>query len=376
MTAVAYTPLLASLNKRQYPVTQDQLNSLVLSTGVVTFSSLTQALAPYLLTSSLGGSLAPYVLTSTLVATLATYAALSGTNVFTGKEQFKDMPWADVMAYGATGNGSTDDTAAIQAAIDHMNGVYVGGFVFIPPGNYVTSSLGLTVKGGVILMGSGQKVSFINGTNHDATVLHFDGSCAYAGIRDVIVGGYLNSLAINNAVNVANGVVVNMRDSEIVGGAYAIGQGGVDGRIFNVFAMGYQGAVFTTGGNFYTDCKFDDPGGFNPVCAMNFSSYYAGSVVVEDQVTTTDMSGNQTSIIINDPAQKRRIKFIGCIISGGISVLNHGWTLLNGCELGVENKYTLTSTNPVTFVGCYQQGSGNVTLAGANVIKAGNFQIV
>lgn len=43
--------------------------------------------------------------------------------------------------HGATGNGSTDDTAAIQAAIDAVKST--GGIVYIPPGTYMISRLNL-----------------------------------------------------------------------------------------------------------------------------------------------------------------------------------------------------------------------------------------
>ncbi len=48
----------------------------------------------------------------------------------------------NVKAYGANGNGTTDDTAAIQAAITAA--VVTGGTVFFPPGTYdITSTLGV-----------------------------------------------------------------------------------------------------------------------------------------------------------------------------------------------------------------------------------------
>ena len=44
----------------------------------------------------------------------------------------------NVREYGAVGDGTTDDTAAIQSAIDAA--VAVGGTVYIPPGIYHTTA--------------------------------------------------------------------------------------------------------------------------------------------------------------------------------------------------------------------------------------------
>lgn len=57
----------------------------------------------------------------------------------------------DVTAYGATGNGSTDDTASIKSAITDAEAV--GGVVFFPPGVYCVSDSG----------GSGDALFFGNG---------------------------------------------------------------------------------------------------------------------------------------------------------------------------------------------------------------------
>lgn len=82
--------------------------------------------------------------------TKATYSMLDGAVV-------------NVFDYGATGDGVTDDTAAIQAAIDYLN-PYVysspmnyqqgGGVVFLPRGNYLVSST-IRIPNNVILVGTG-----------------------------------------------------------------------------------------------------------------------------------------------------------------------------------------------------------------------------
>jgi len=46
--------------------------------------------------------------------------------------------WENVKDHGATGNGTTDDTVAIQAALDTVK--LGGGTVVFPPGNYLISS--------------------------------------------------------------------------------------------------------------------------------------------------------------------------------------------------------------------------------------------
>lgn len=85
-------------------------------------------------------------------------AALSGAT-FSGPVQavegrFVLFPTADVRAFGATGNGSTDDTAAIQTAINAVAGYTGGGTVLIPAGRYRFSSE-IVVPNGVDLWGGG-----------------------------------------------------------------------------------------------------------------------------------------------------------------------------------------------------------------------------
>ena len=67
--------------------------------------------------------------------------------------RFSDV--ANVKDFGAVGNGTTNDTAAIQAAINSLNG---SGEVFFPPGKYYLGS-SLTVKANVFLRGAAHNVS-------------------------------------------------------------------------------------------------------------------------------------------------------------------------------------------------------------------------
>ncbi len=72
-----------------------------------------------------------------------------------------------VIDFGATGDGSTNDTAAVQAAIDYAEAAG-GGVVYFPQGTYLISST-LTIDGhGVSLLGAGEGMNY--GTVESVTV--------------------------------------------------------------------------------------------------------------------------------------------------------------------------------------------------------------
>lgn len=48
-----------------------------------------------------------------------------------------NVPWFNVSTYGATGNGTNDDTQAFQQAVSAATALPTGGVVFVPPGKYV-----------------------------------------------------------------------------------------------------------------------------------------------------------------------------------------------------------------------------------------------
>lgn len=71
--------------------------------------------------------------------------------------------------FGAVGDGVTDDTTAILAAIDSATS---GGIVFFPPGTYQVTTLSMS-PASVTLMGCGPTSSIIRGTDANVSLLSF-----------------------------------------------------------------------------------------------------------------------------------------------------------------------------------------------------------
>lgn len=97
------------------------------------------------------------------------------TNLLASGMSAKLNPWSTVEAYGAVGNGSTNDSAAFQAAIDSLG--TTGGTVKLGRGKYVIDST-ITIKKGVTLEGvhewpgaQGTGFTGINYTNQGGTIL-------------------------------------------------------------------------------------------------------------------------------------------------------------------------------------------------------------
>jgi len=93
---------------------------------------------------------------------------LTATDVGGGAVEIKsNLGWFNVLDYGAIGNGTTDDTAAINSAIaaatPTINGVY-GGIVYFPKGTYLVSST-ISIPNGVCLKGEGPPTTIIKAAN-------------------------------------------------------------------------------------------------------------------------------------------------------------------------------------------------------------------
>ena len=103
---------------------------------------------------------------------------------------------ANVFDYGAKGDGATDDTVAIQSAIDDVIATSNLGGVFFPPGNFQVSLTGLTVVAAANfrMLGAGETVSKIQFIAEDQggvsrTLLALSGGCSFVEITGLDLDG-------------------------------------------------------------------------------------------------------------------------------------------------------------------------------------------
>ncbi|MDD4985702.1 MAG: glycosyl hydrolase family 28-related protein, partial [Dehalococcoidales bacterium] len=167
-------------------------------------------------------------------------------------------PWIDVRAFGATGDGVTDDTAAIAAALDSLG--TDGGTVYFPEGIYLVTELNVS-KSSVILKGMGRGTSGGSTTEIRATtgaiasMPYITGN--YVTVRDM----QFNGNGISEQFNLA--------------GSYC--------NVDNIYSSGYTHYNFYGGG-----------GNLHTISNSNFYSGAARTSVNVTQFLNNYFNGNGT----------------------------------------------------------------------------------
>ncbi|HEU5158143.1 MAG TPA: glycosyl hydrolase family 28-related protein [Streptosporangiaceae bacterium] len=101
----------------------------------------------------------------------------------------------DVKAYGAAGDGITDDTAAIQAAIDAAVAAG-GGVIYFPPGTYEISEA-IALASDLVLQGAGMNVSVIEQTSTGEHGL-YGADVDRVMVRDLRISGPADGLSMGS----------------------------------------------------------------------------------------------------------------------------------------------------------------------------------
>lgn len=108
------------------------------------------------------------------------------------------IPFFNVKDYGATGNGTSDDTAAIQAAINAAQPA--NGIVLLPAGTYIVSTP-LSVTSPIGVIGQGVVATTIKASVSMSEVVSFTPGGAGGFFRDLTVDGNgFSTYAINQSI--------------------------------------------------------------------------------------------------------------------------------------------------------------------------------
>jgi hypothetical protein len=229
----------------------------------------------------------------------------------------------NVKAYGATGNGSTDDTTAINAAVTAAAGVGGGGVVYFPPGTYMTTGISVPYSYLTLAGSRGATLELISSTVASLLSTPNDGT-------------QRNGLRIFDLVFNGNG-------NNQSGTTPMIDIYGMDDFFISRCVVGNprgQGLRFGAAGSktclnpYVTDCLFRD--------------YVASS----------------QSAAIELDSQSSDAHIINCDIGGyangpGILLSGHFGSEIIGCDVWqCEHGYQLYSGNRTRLVGCLADYSG------------------
>ena len=224
----------------------------------------------------------------------------------------QDLEVVNVKAFGATGDGITDDTAAIQNAINAVPSK--GGVVFLPTGTYTLTST-LTLKPHLALIGSIRRGSGTYSYTKGSTLLSkHDGNClsfsyesdtgANILIEGVFIKGYKETYSTGHGVYFKNAL---------------------DGELRNVIiALFPENNFHIEGGrNFHIQDCYSSHGGL--------STYYIDSPHAILQKAVSD--GGLYSLIIGpnaDSADVRGGHFEGASVAG-VKISNPNSTKIMSC---------------------------------------------
>ncbi len=292
----------------------------------------------------------------------------SGTGAVTRTMSSKLQDVVSAKDFGATGDGSTDDTTAIQAAINfvqsHTNvgssvSPYLGPQVLYIPAGYYLVSAPLTITGAITIRGD-KSSEFSSGTRLHKTTAGDLFTCTAAG------GGLsfsLEELCLDSTGVSGSGYLVNM-----VSGS----QNHNSSRLYHcVFSNPQNFAIRATADDLHIDtCTFD----VSPFNSIQLGSL-TGSDICSDLLVSNCNWYNITDTIFL-AYQYRNVRITGCQVSNpttpiytkhffdaatGSPSLAIGLSITGCCMDFVRQILALSNTSNTCFTGnsCYGVGNGS-----------------
>jgi hypothetical protein len=217
--------------------------------------------------------------------------------------------WVNVVNFGATGNGTTDDTAAIQAAINSIS----SGVVYIPAGSYLVDSLTLLEK--VAVWGSTDGASILLARSNSINVLTMSATSAtktHVDIRNLKILG--NSKTSVTAIYL-NGVSSSNRISYV--------------RIYDVFVSACNEGLhlYYCANTFINNCF---------VTGTPFGIHL--EVCADTNVMDTEVQNGSNAgfyVVGGAGAYDEGVRLTGCSTNGqhiGLWVTGQDWGIADGCS--------------------------------------------
>ena len=280
----------------------------------------------------------------------------------------------NVKDYGATGDGTTDDTTAIQAALDAAkNNSPRGGIVFCPMGTYVITAA-LVINSDTTLRGEagfGSRATKLLATT-DITILKTPGVSATTYIGIDIIGIHFENTAAavtNYHVHLINTIlcVVERCSFRLDAGLTASDVGGLKGST-NGVAFGASYSTFVSrclfqnasiAMNNVTDCQFvlNEIWGTLRSFGVEFVNCASSSMVACNMI-----AGTLGAVVITGTKnQNYEYRFLNVDFSGagqdggpGCSLTDVERTKILGCTFTAADEQALLTTDcdDIAVIGC------------------------
>lgn len=197
----------------------------------------------------------------------------------------------NVREFGAKGDNSTDDSAAIQAmaaAAGSATPGYYQAYQIFPSGNYCVTA-GTTISAPAqTLVGYGNAVIKMCGA-HDVTPITLNGT--KDAIRDLSIQGYNSPTATTPALVLGSGCVECFVGERVLAqyGSHAISSAAPDAKIWAKAVQAYGSSLaLGTAGGFWLRNKFDQPypTGTPPAGNPTLSAWASGHVYAANDLYT------------------------------------------------------------------------------------------
>lgn len=282
--------------------------------------------------------------------------------------------------FGAVKDGTTDDTAAFNAAMNFLQ--YTKGLIQLAPGYYAISNSVLIAYSGIVIQGAGNNVSFIKvtGTNGNGVIVNGTSSSRLSNImlRDFSIIAASPSTGLGLGLNFAAfPIVERMQIQDFLNGVYM--EGATNSQLtkvgatytgssndfigFNIYG-GVSGAISANASSILRDCYASGAAGLTGQIGFKLHGSYMSDVQLDTCETALTNYGYyldysiapdyNVDIIIRNPIVDRYYTqgiLVNALPSNGILQIIGGYTNPETTGAPAQNIYLNNCVGAITTVG-------------------------